>query len=328
MLKSCLRRRLEFDSQVQKTGNHAKSDDGRVRNVISKWDPKECRRIDKDASTIVKDEKKESHAFIFRKVLDEKDKFRYSEVDIKSSALKDLLHKNLMHYPGHYWDGDTVTIQDPFCPIVHNWDALQEVANEAGDGSSEGEKQAHSDLKLLMGIISSSSGVDKLEKYFKEREQHIDNKTVAYETLWTIFSPGRRVYAAPFLKQSQIFIVGSSSVDFPAEGRRAEPWSISCWGYDWNGETFNRKPYEFEFEKFAGSKPINSLPCYPLDFYKNGDRNEIKDLVNSLMDRGRAFRELCSAAKGKQMFSYTGKVLYRGIGISTIDSAMQVTQVC
>ncbi len=94
------------------------------------------------------------------------------------------------------------------------------------------------------------------------------------------------------------------------------------------GEAFNRKSYVFEFEKFAGSKPINSLPCYPLDFYMNGNRNETKELEESLMNRGSRFRELCSAGKGKQMFSYTGKVLYRGIGISTIYSAMQVTQVC
>ncbi|MCJ1244500.1 hypothetical protein MMC30_001698 [Trapelia coarctata] len=290
------------------TEDKAQTGGSRVRSVISKWNPKECARIDTDASTVAKNEKKESHAFIFRKVQDDKDKFVYSEVEIIFSGLKTLLHKNLRHYPGHYWDGDTVTILDPFCPIVHNWDALQAVANENGDKLFEEDKQARSDLKLLLDIISTSSGVDKLGMYFKEREQHTKNRTITYEALWTLFSPGCLVYAEPFLKQSQIFIVGSSMVDFPAEGRRVMPWSISCWGYDWNGETFDRRAYEFEFEKFVGPKPINSLPCYPLEFYTHGNGNETERLQSSLLARG-------------------WKVLYRGIGISTIDNATQVTRV-
>lgn len=300
----------------------------RVKNVISKWNPTECRRIDRDASQVDTAEKKEDYAFIFRKTQDERDKFWYSEVEIKSPALQKLLHKNLMHYPGHYWDGDVVTMIDPFSPIVHNWDVLTTVANDESADLTKEQKQACSDLKLLLNIISTSSGVDNLGKYFKERNQHLNNKTITYEALWTLFPPGCRVYAAPFMKQEQIFIVGSASLDFPDNStRRPRPWSVSCWGYDWNGETFDRRSYEFEFEKFVGSKAINTLPCYPLEYYKDGNEDEIKALENTLEERGRKFRELCIAERGKQMFSYSGKVLYRGIGISTIDSATQVTQV-
>lgn len=274
--------------------------------------------------------KKEAHAFIFRKTQDEKDKFLYSEVEIKSVDLKSLLEDNLKHYPGHFWDGDIVTIMDPFAPIVHNWDKLQSVAREDGSELSEAKKLARSDLKLLLNIISTASGVDKLGKYFKDREQHINNKTTTYENLWTLFPPGKLVFSTPFLKQEQIFIVGSSWVDFPEEGRRAMPWSMTCWGYDWNGATFDRKAYEFEIERFIGSKTISALPCYPLENYKDGDREQsslIRQLKNRLADRGRSFKDLATAEKGGQMFVYKGQVLYRGIGISTIDNATQVTQV-
>ena len=300
----------------------------RVRNVLSKWDPIECRRIDRDASEVNTTVKEEAHAFIFRKTQDERDKFIYSEVEIKSVDLKRLLQDNLSHYPGHFWDGDIVTIPDPFAPIVHNWDKLQRVVKETGSELSDADKLARSDLKLLLEIIATASGVDRLGKYFKDREQHIYNKTITYETLWTLFSPGKLVYSEPFLRKEQIFIVGSSYVDFPVENRRARPWSVSCWGYDWNGETFDRKAYTFEFEKFLGSKTINALPCYPLEHYSNGDQEQIRRLKSRLADRGRIFKELATAEKGRQMFSYNGKVLYRGIGISTIDSATQVTQVC
>ncbi|KAA6410582.1 MAG: hypothetical protein FRX48_06004 [Lasallia pustulata] len=311
---------------AKKDGEPVKSA-SRVHNVLSKWDPKECRRIDRDASEIDNTAKKEAHAFIFRKTQDEKDKFLYSEVEIKSADLKKVLQDNLRHYPGHFWDGDVVTIVDPFAPIVHNWDTLQKVAHEEGSELSDDEKLARSDLKLLLGIISTASGVDRLGKYFKDREQHIKNKTITYDTLWTLFPPGELVYSEPFLNREQIFIVGSSYVDFPREERRAKPWSVICLGYDWNGETFNRKAYEFEFEKFLGSKTINALPSYPLRHYKKGDQEQIRLLKSKLLKRGRAFKDLATAERGRQMFRYQGKALYRGIGISTIDSATQVTQV-
>lgn len=82
--------------------------------------------------------------------------------------------------------------------------------------------------------------------------------------------------------------------------------------------------------KVVGSKTINGLPCYPLENYKAGDPEQsslLRQLKSRLMDRGHMFVDLATAEKGRQMFSYSGKVLYRGIGISTIDSATQVTQV-
>ncbi|KAI9845158.1 MAG: hypothetical protein M1837_005043 [Sclerophora amabilis] len=298
----------------------------RVRNVISVWNKVECQRIDRDASEL-EVKPKEAHAFIFRKVQDEQGKFWYSEVEIKSVDLQQLLRTNLMHYPGHYWEGDVVTIIDPFSPLVHNWDKLQKVANEEVANFSEEDKQVRSDLKLLLNIVSTSSGVDKLGKYFKERERYTHNRTITYDALWTLFAPGTVVYAAPFLKQEQLFIVGSSYGYFPQDGRGARPWSVPCWGYDWNGDTFERKSFEFEFEKFVGSKSINNLPCFPIEYYENGDPEAYELLKSRLIKRGHKFRELCIAERGKQMFSYQGKVLYRGIGISVIDSATQVTQV-
>lgn len=287
-----------------------------------------CQRKDRDAGeTEEVDDKNKGRAFIFRKTQDFDNKFMYAEVEIISSDLIQLLKTELRHYPGHYWDGQTAIIMDPFMPLVHNWDKLRAVAAEADKEElnlSEVAKLARSDLNLLLNIVESSSGSDKLMNYFKNREQMLANRTVTQESLWTLFSPGRLLIASPFVKMPQLFIAGMSfPFDYYGEDNKRRPWSCSCWGYDWNGENFERTAFQFEIEQFSGSRTIDSLPIYPLDYCRE-DRSE---LLGQLKVRGEKFRKLVQAKKGKQMFSYHGKALYRGIGISTIDSATQVTQV-
>jgi hypothetical protein len=267
------------------------------------------------------------HAFTIRKFLDPKtNEFSRSEVDIEARGLRVLLKEKLTHYPGHLWDSDPVNIQDNFAPIVHNWDMLQEEARRT-DNKSNDQEQARRDLKELLATISTSSGNAKLDQYFKTRESHINNKTITYDTLWTIFPPGCLVYATPFLGHPQVFIVASGLLGFPlAQGKHDIPWSLVCWSYDWDGSKFGRKAYKFEFEAFAGSKAINTLPCYPLDYYTGeGCEDDLEALKARLVDRGRKFREFCIAGKGKQMFTYKGIALSHGAGINTIG---QATNVC
>jgi hypothetical protein len=298
-----------------------------VRSLIRRWDKRKYRYVD-DAAEIKSDDANAdtAYAFTIRKFLDpEKNKFSYSEVDIEAPGLRALLGEQLKHYPGHLWDSDPVNISENFAPIVHNWEKLQEEANKTKHKSPE-EEQARKDLKELLDIVSTGSGNAKLDQYFKTRESHMANGTITYDTIWTLFPPGCQVYSAPFLKEPQVFIVGSKPLEFPVvHGRREIPWSLVCYSYDWTGSKFERKAYEFQFERFAGSKAINTLPCYPLEYYggENGEE-ERKALRARLIERGRKFRKFCIAPKGKQMFTYKGTVLSRGVGITTIATSAQV----
>ena len=56
---------------------------------------------------------------------------------------------------------------------------------------------------------------------------------------------------------------------------------------------------------YVDKKAINSLPCYPFEAHENH-----KTLSATLIERGRAFRELCTKSKGHQMFNYKGEVTF------------------
>jgi len=95
----------------------------RIRSVISRWDPKKGIRIDEPINDRSPAEKgKENFAFTFRRVLpignspDSND--GYSEVDIESTELRNLLAKVIGEYTGQSWEGTIVNIRSPFAPLV------------------------------------------------------------------------------------------------------------------------------------------------------------------------------------------------------------------
>lgn len=180
------------------------------------------------------------------------------------------------------------------------------------------DKQARSDLKLLLDTISSSSGDPKLDKYFKIRDSNKDQDSITFETLWTIFPPGTLVYGQLFLGQDQVLIVKDNSRPWPYftrdSPREDAIWSLDCWTYDWDGKVFKRMCLKLEFEYFEGHKPITSLPYYPLEFKEQRALTE-----GNLIKRGVEYRQFCTATQGSRMFEYNGEAIYVKKGFSGIQ---------
>ncbi|KAG9230858.1 AAA family ATPase [Amylocarpus encephaloides] len=233
------------------------------------------------------------------------------EIDILGPELCELLRKNLSHYPGHTLMGENVMYEAPFEGITLNWDKLQKAADSSQD-------QAASDLKLLMKTIRENSSDRRLQQYFKNRSQNLEQKRITFENLWTIFPPGEKVFGRPFQKQNQVFIVQDSVRTWPIEEStrgKSKPWIVKCWTYDWNGEFFIRTLVTLKIDRFDGAKPINSLSFFPLRYHENPEQIE-----DELEARGRKFRSLCIAKKGDQMFHYKGPAIFskKGLGQAEI----------
>lgn len=231
-------------------------------------------------------------AFTFRKVMDLSDdkKLKYSEVDIEDRELRDLLKKVIGEsYPDQSWEGNITNMIAPFAPIIHNWAELVNVCSDESEDS-----QARDDLRKLLDLVKSST---ELQDYFKTRDSNLQSNKTTYETMWTLFRPGTRVIARPFMNLPQIFEVKSSPDPYGKKNL-----GVECWCYDWTGKEMVKAAFDFRIEKFRGTKDISSLFCYPLKYYKeeNGDFDQ-----NLLIKRGQKFVELCTVKKGaEQMFSY------------------------
>ncbi|KAJ5432370.1 uncharacterized protein N7458_011526 [Penicillium daleae] len=230
----------------------------------------------------------------------EKTKPAYSEIEVQSQGLRDLLRSVIGDYPGQSFDGTSVYIPGPFQAVVHYWEELR-AEIEPKEGDSEETKQAREDLNEMMNSIRAST---ELESYFKTRESNMESGVITYEFLWTIFRPKTKVFARPFLNIPQIFEVPYSPD--PYERRRV---SIPCWCYDYNGKSQVKTFYEFDIEHFRGTKDISSLFCYPINYLKEED-GQLEELQERLRKRGEKFIELCTVEKGsKQMSEYNDIVL-------------------
>lgn len=290
-----------------------------MKIIINRPDPESGERKDysaSDPSPVTSQATDTSHAFRLRKNVYEDADDNDGEIDVINPHLWDLLKDLLGHLPNHAFQGPPVTLDSPYEPLILCWEKLQQATKEAP--KDENGKQARADLKLLLDTVSSSSGDLKLDKYFKTHDSNKEQKSITFETLWTIFPPGSLVYCQLFQGQDQVLVVQDSLRTWPYfrrnSARERATWSLLCWTYDWDGKMFRRLSLKLEFEYFDGHKPIMSLPYYPFEL--NEERANIKD---NLIKQGVKYRQYCTATQGSRMFDYHGEAIFLKKGFSGIQ---------
>ena len=301
---------------VKQLAKHKTGPRSRAKISVNKADPVTGERKDYASSEPLSSQVPDaSYAFTLRKYVNE-DEDDSAEIKIINEYLWDLLKELLGHYPHHLFLGSPVTMESPFKPLVLYWDELEQAARDTP--KNDNDRQARSDLKLLLDTISSSSGYPKLDKYFRARDSNKELNAVTFDTLWTIFLPGSLVYGQPFQGQHQIFIVQDSDKTWPdfrsTRVVEHESWDLLCWTYDWDGNKFRRMCLRLEFEYFDGHKLITSLPFYPWKL------NEQRDIIrDSLRKQGVEYRRICTAAQGSRMFEYNGEAILVKKGFSGVQ---------
>ena len=293
----------------------------RAKVLINRVDPTTGERKDEQSTDEVLDTAKESdtsHAFVLRKNIEFNSQDNYGEIEIVSRDLWKLLKTLLSHYPYHIFQGDPVTLTSPYEAIILNWGKLETAATTTL--ADEKDNQTRLDLKLLLDTISGGSGDPRLDKYLKGRDSNREQKVVSFESLWTIFPPGALVYGKPFQGQDQVFIVKDNLRAWPRDDYEPPPWKLQCWIYDWDGKTFKRRSLYLDFESFENSKPIISLPFYPLEYHPQPEQ-----LKQTLINRGAKYKKLCNAKPGSRMFDYTGHVVFGKKGFSRMAGDDEVS---
>ena len=220
--------------------------------------------------------------------------------------------------------GVTKVWESPFESIVFSWNELQKEASRTdfddGDEDAGDIKLARTDLAELMTMISSSSGDEALDRYFRTRDDLAKTRTITFETLWTLFPQGSMVVARPFLDEEQLFLVASFKTDerhpYYVNEEEETTFNVTAYSYDWNGTSFNRVPFEFKIPEFQDKKGVFELPIYPINMHQSRDGGKqgialIDKLKTDLIARGKLYRNYCIAERGKQTFQYHGVACYK-----------------
>jgi hypothetical protein len=284
-------------------------------------------------------------------------KYAYTEAQIVGSELQDLLKAKLAHDPRLHFSNDNtkneITMLSPFEPLLHIWTQLEKLAETECDAeewsSLKGqfeelrekskmalEKDALSPLenvedrlrkakKDLTTLLEHIRKTQEVSSYFSGLNASKTSRAVQFEYLWTLFPPGELVYATPFMRQPQIFIVKDSVsyIRFEKENEsesKKRIWTLDCWSYDWDGKKLKRVPVTFKFENFQGARKVNTLPCYPLKYRDDALDPENEVLKKQLIERGKKFVDFCIKKAGKQMFDYDGEAISHGSGFQRLKN--------
>ncbi|KAI9692346.1 MAG: hypothetical protein M1822_006577 [Bathelium mastoideum] len=280
----------------------------RVRAIDVRYDDKEGEFVERPAKLQPKSQISQpigpipGYAFSWRRKYGRENEYQATTAQIKSNDLRKLIRDTCGVLPTEVQSFSSNT---NFRILVWNWDKLEE-ATKSDAKDDEVLKLARSDLTQLLDHVKTSSEV---QPWFERRHSWENDRQITYEYLWTLFPPGELVACEQVIfDRLQAFVVRDYEYTSLERGasKAADFFILTCWTYDFNGETFDLIPGKIKIEKFEGAKAINALRVFPIKYHRDGTK------VNAeLKKRGKKFCEYCTAPKGRQLFYCNGPVLGR-----------------
>lgn len=135
---------------------------------------------------------------------------------------------------------------------------------------------------------------------------------VRFDNLWAVFKPGELLYTLDDFDEPHLFVIGASTFrgrkygadDFEnlfsrggaASAGASERFVLDAWTVTWKGSSrvFSREVKTFAINFFAGTRPVSSCKIYPFEYYKNGDTEAQKALLEELEQRGLIWAQMIS----------------------------------
>ncbi|KAK6070678.1 ATPase [Seiridium cupressi] len=176
----------------------------------------------------------------------------------------------LAEYPGIDFGQDEIELTQPFRPLVHRWEALENYRDTTDD--ADGRTDASLLIEALEPAVRHSLDfVARLKKA----------GLVSWASLDFVFAPGE-IMLAEQDGHFQAYLL--TSFQFTVQKNQ---YTSQVDYVDWNGSQFGHATKPIDFAEFSGSKPLVSLPLYPATWAKNS-----RDVLAALMERGRVFQTL------------------------------------
>ncbi|KAH7058739.1 hypothetical protein B0J12DRAFT_696419 [Macrophomina phaseolina] len=227
---------------------------------------------------------------------------------IHSSWLLEAIREVVEFYPSQNLTGDTVTIHEPYCALVHHITELRNLKNRLSlDRVTEPDQEPddlsvkYEHLRLLLEFLDPH--VERLVLPARRRLKRED-PTTTFEDLWYVLRPGTLSYCTV---DDEVLGCAIESVHLEtSDTKEDQKWKVQVWflGHRWKTPRMRRALVDIEIPYFEGEKAVPTLPVYPRQYSDKLDDGERR---RKFQERG---TKACKIAwKGYSYLSYNGKFM-------------------
>ncbi|KAL8636478.1 MAG: hypothetical protein Q9228_006128 [Teloschistes exilis] len=222
---------------------------------------------------------------VVRRIISKQGNVSGTEVDVKSTLLRDVLldlNKNVEGLELHKSTPMKRYIQADPQLLFHSLSGL-ELRRTQETEKSLPDKIMIEHLSIAIQYVHEDFG-----SCIADLESLLPHKEITYGLLWTIFSPRTLVFTKKtMLGQPQVVKVRETEYINEQDGVYVE---VTCHSIAHDGQDFGTSRKSVRIPYFDGARKIEDLPCFPLKFHSQEEA-----VRSELVDRGRTYVSLLDA---------------------------------
>ncbi|KAH6666386.1 P-loop containing nucleoside triphosphate hydrolase protein [Halenospora varia] len=268
------------------------------KTVDEVWDEKAHKyTIVKSLAPMGKIKDQDRYLFVVRhRSLDKETKDRTTYVDIKSKCLRDILRVVLQDVRGISLKEDKLSVEQnllyTFLPELQLCHSLNDVC------PADDTYKDH--LELL---------IDCTTETYSDATQHLasllQSGLITYNLLWALFKSNALVYTTCSGTHKPRCVRYNFGEEKSSKSG-TKFWNLDCRYLDFNGEDFGSVSIELHIPKFRGTRRINTLEAFPLQYHA-----DVRAARADLLASGQKFRTLIGShhrhCRGTAFVMYDGE---------------------
>ncbi|KAL1615181.1 hypothetical protein SLS56_011913 [Neofusicoccum ribis] len=203
---------------------------------------------------------------------------------VHSPLLLDAIREVVEYYPSQNLTGDTITVHEPYCALVHYITELRNLSNTLAlertpAGSDEEKTDAdvqYEHLQVLLDFLDPH--VEKTVLPARRRLAK-DVATVTFDDLWYLMRPGSLAYAMYEDTWLGVVIKESEFVTENDGNGELRKWNVKGWLLDhsWHSPSIGTAEVTIEVPYFEGEKVVTALPIHPREYFDRTDGGERRE---------------------------------------------------
>ncbi|KAI0404112.1 hypothetical protein F4802DRAFT_568975 [Xylaria palmicola] len=191
---------------------------------------------------------------------------------VQSPSLKETLSEVFDGYDGITASLKKLVFKSPFRPFYYRWERLKQILERQKRETPD----AAAFTQLLYDVLYA-----ELHDVIVEVRDHLEHQVITYPLLWAILEPGK-VVCGEVDGDDRFFIVDSCRYS-------DRHYAMAAVNFiDWDGSRFGYASHDIVICEFDGTRKINDLEVFPVEFHSSGEESE-----KLAISRALRFQKLC-----------------------------------